>query len=82
MDQLHSMFRPPETPREPMEILGKSFAGNTSSGAGGAAIPEDIIGEFEDAAAAAGNPFSFASSETSQLIMECIMSQSVSIVSV
>lgn len=47
-----------------------------------AAIPEDAAGEMEEAAAAAasvaGNPFAFASSATSQLVMERILSQSVS----
>ncbi|VFQ86383.1 unnamed protein product [Cuscuta campestris] len=95
MDQVQPMFRPPETPREPMEFLarswslsaleiskavapslatGRNFAAGTSSSA---PIPEDIVGELEDdAAILSGNPFSFASSETSQLIMERIMSQS------
>ncbi|WOK99430.1 hypothetical protein Cni_G08142 [Canna indica] len=45
-----------------------------------ASIPEDAAGELEDsgalAAAVAGNTFSFASSATSQLVMERIMSQS------
>ncbi|OAY79513.1 VAN3-binding protein [Ananas comosus] len=45
-----------------------------------AAIPEDAAGEMEEAAAAAasvaGNPFAFASSATSQLVMERILSQS------
>ncbi|KAL1543298.1 VAN3-binding protein-like isoform X2 [Salvia divinorum] len=42
-------------------------------------IYEDVSAELEDPAAAAtvtGNPFSFASSETSQLVMDRIMSQS------
>ncbi|KAG1368684.1 hypothetical protein COCNU_14G011520 [Cocos nucifera] len=40
------------------------------------AILEDAAGELEEAAVA-GNPFSFASSATSQLVMERIMSQSI-----
>ncbi|KAI3443244.1 uncharacterized protein J3R85_000169, partial [Psidium guajava] len=43
---------------------------------GGGAIPEDLAGELEESAACSGNPFSFASSETSQMVMERIMSQS------
>ncbi|KHN15732.1 hypothetical protein glysoja_012524 [Glycine soja] len=48
-----------------------------SNGAAVIAIPEDIAGEAEEASATvSGNPFSFASSETSQMVMERIMSQS------
>lgn len=44
-------------------------------------IPEDITAETEElaAAAASANQFSFASSATSQLVLERIMSQSVSV---
>lgn len=45
-----------------------------------ASIPEDVVtGEVEEVANAAGctNQFSFASSATSQLVLERIMSQSV-----
>lgn len=41
-------------------------------------IPENISAEEEDSAKLAGNTFSFASSATSQLVLERIMSQSVS----
>lgn len=57
-------------PPPPPSLLRKTASG-------GGPIPEDLKEEAEEAALAAGNPFSFASSFTSQLVMEKIMSQSV-----
>lgn len=64
-------------PQGPLSKLNLNLNLNTNTNTNGAgSIPEDLAGELEEAAAVSGNPFSFASSETSQLVMERIMSQS------
>jgi hypothetical protein len=62
----------------PQMVLSKTSSGGVNVNNGGA-IMEDLAGELEEAAMVSGNPFSFASSETSQMVMERIMSQSVSV---
>lgn len=59
-------------------FLAKAFIGGGVNGCcgGGGTILEDVAGELEETASVSGNPFSFASSEASQLVMERIMSQS------
>ncbi|CAA2974742.1 VAN3-binding -like [Olea europaea subsp. europaea] len=61
------------SPTPPFMSLQKNGASASNSHA---AIPENIAGEEEESAKLLGNTFSFASSTTSQLVLERIMSQS------
>lgn len=82
-----SDLRQPETPRDPMEFLSRLWSSSALQ-LSGKTLAEDIAGVHELAAAAAGdsacltsvsgNPFSFASSSTSQLVLDRLMSQEAS----
>ena len=80
--QVSKALAPPPPPPLPHPHFPPSFSHPSfhSKAACSAAITvhEDLAGESEDPLAISGNPFSFASSATSQLVLERIMSQSVS----
>ncbi|KAM0998159.1 hypothetical protein EV2_008224 [Malus domestica] len=78
-----SQSHPPPLPPPPPSCMANSKSSNSSSSCTTTAttttpsIPEDIAGEAEELPSLPGNQFYFASSVTSQLVLDRIMSQSM-----
>ncbi|KAJ4881222.1 hypothetical protein Rs2_38277 [Raphanus sativus] len=83
------VYRPPETPLEPTEFLAHSWNASALEVSKALTPPDPQIllskteeepilgdGDTEENGLVSGNPFSFASSETSQMVMDRILSQS------
>jgi hypothetical protein len=91
-DPFHSnnILKPSETSScDPMEFLSRSWSASAMEvskalspaqiPSSNAAILEDLAAEIDDSnnVSFSGNPFSFASSQTSQMVLDRIMSHSV-----